>query len=591
MAKTFYLDGLTEASTNAGVWVNEINGDVASASVTLPVGASGNSVALQFIDVQGALGNSFGISVKANANYSKILHGINANAGIVYNYDEQSGSYDVAFLRSGAGAWQFEHSNGSSLSPTSLALPLHNTEVRNAITNVVCVRDSSIITVEIPSHGSSVGDTIRFANPDDNGFSFRGAAVQSIKQYAIVEIVDENHIKIEAESAATTNGAAQFRANSYYQFDQDIALLFDRQADGQYKIKFYDQRQGVLLLTKVETVDITKKFGILSNYSVSYFTDLRLDSDVVSDLQDRLSNVDGFSVTTAGDQFGASDLNTLLDRDSDYYTIISNGEAGNNVFTMNGVEVQEGDVVSGLDLINYNAANDADNIGSLSVADSSGQAFDVVYDGVVSRIVTEETPDAGVEDRIEDVEERVTTLESAGVAGPQGIQGEAGAAGPAGAQGAQGPAGVAGAAGVAGVAGAQGEQGPQGLAGVAGSTGATGATGAAGRDGLNGQDGAAGRDGVQGERGIAGVAGAQGVAGTDGAQGIAGVAGVAGVAGPQGAQGIQGAAGDDFNGDARLLLAESKIACLEGKVSQLLTQLNQANLLSGNGVNFSVNCD
>lgn len=177
---------------------------------------------------------------------------------------------------------------------------------------------------------------------------------------------------------------------------------------------------------------------------------------------------------------------------------------------------------------------------------------------------------------------------SSGTDGAQGAQGVSGERGTAGVAGPQGERGMAGQSGIAGVVGAMGSRGEQGVAGERGMAGIDGVAGAVGLMGLMGSDGAQGIAGVQGDRGIQGIAGVAGIAGMSGP---AGVAGMSGVAGPQGEQGVQGMDGDDFNGNARLLAAEAQILCMEGKITQLMSQLNAANLMSSNGVNFAVSCE
>ncbi len=87
----------------------------------------------------------------------------------------------------------------------------------------------------------------------------------------------------------------------------------------------------------------------------------------------------------------------------------------------------------------------------------------------------------GLEEKIDQVVDRLDTIEDAIRAvpsGPAGAAGPTGAAGPAGPKGATGPKGVT---GPKGATGAAGRQGPKGAAGRAGPKGATGPARAAAR--------------------------------------------------------------------------------------------------------------
>ena len=87
----------------------------------------------------------------------------------------------------------------------------------------------------------------------------------------------------------------------------------------------------------------------------------------------------------------------------------------------------------------------------------------------------------GLEEKIDQVVDRLDTIEDAVRAvpgGPAGAAGPTGAAGPAGPKGATGPKGVT---GPKGATGAAGRQGPKGAAGRAGPKGATGPARAAAR--------------------------------------------------------------------------------------------------------------
>src|SRR5262245_11214193 len=108
-----------------------------------------------------------------------------------------------------------------------------------------------------------------------------------------------------------------------------------------------------------------------------------------------------------------------------------------------------------------------------------------------------------IEDGIYDMEGRVSTLETEGVAGPPG---PAGPQGPQGFTGPKGDPGVAGPEGATGATGAQGAQGPQGLVGATGAQGAVGPQGPIGPQGPGG----AGAQGPPGPQGPAGPAGPPG---------------------------------------------------------------------------------
>jgi ribosomal protein L12E/L44/L45/RPP1/RPP2 len=92
----------------------------------------------------------------------------------------------------------------------------------------------------------------------------------------------------------------------------------------------------------------------------------------------------------------------------------------------------------------------------------------------------------GLEEKIDQVVDRLDVIEEAVHAVPAGPPGPAGAAGPMGAAGSVGPKGAAGATGAVGPKGAAGRVGAKGATGRVGPKGAAGRPGPAGRAGTSG---------------------------------------------------------------------------------------------------------